>query len=58
MGKTYRSWQKRDGWREDRHREAKRKHFGSGRTASVSIQERNTTGQLPTPKGSGLELKG
>ena len=29
MGKTYRSWQKRDGWREDRHREAKRKnHFG------------------------------
>ena len=29
MGKTYRSWQKRDGWREDRRREAKRKnHFG------------------------------
>ena len=28
MGKTYRSWKNRDGWREDRHREAKRKnHF-------------------------------
>lgn len=34
MGKTYRSWQKRDGWREDRHREAKRKHFGERKDRS------------------------
>ena len=34
MGKTYRSWQKRDGWRDDRHREAKRNHFGERKDCS------------------------
>ena len=44
MGKTYRSWQKRTpGWQKERHSEQRKKHFGSGRTASISIQERNTT---------------
>ena len=27
MGKTYRSWQKRNGWRENRHYEEKRKNL-------------------------------
>lgn len=34
MGKTYRSWQKRDEWREDRHREAKRNRFGERKDRS------------------------
>lgn len=43
MGKTYRSWQKRDGWREDRHREAKRKnHFVERKDRSRLNQERTT----------------
>lgn len=28
MGRTVRAWQKRSGWKDNRHREAKKRHYG------------------------------